>query len=130
MSKELLFDTGVLLDIYKGRNRIKPYFDAYVKAGRLNYISVISEAELWRGLHAHEIDRHNLLLAQFTILPLRSESARLAGSWMQQYQAIGLGWMDAFIVATAVIADLTVLTRDKRLANLLVGRSNFVLYDE
>lgn len=128
MSKELLFDTGALIDIYKGRSRIKPYFDTFIKAGKLNYISVISEAELWRGLHANEVDRHNLLLAQFVILPLRSEAARLAGSWMQQHQAIGLGWMDAFIVATAATADRPVLTRDKRLANLLASQSAFELY--
>lgn len=129
MSKELLFDTGALIDIYKGRSRIKPYFDAFIKAGKLNYVSVISEAELWRGLHANELDRHNLLMAQFTVLPLRSEAARLAGSWMQQNQAIGLGWMDAFIVATATTSDLTILTRDKRLAHLLANQTAFELYE-
>lgn len=129
MSKELLFDTGALLDIYKGRNRIKPYFDHYVKTGKLNYISVISEAELWRGLRTHEVDRHNVLLAQFIVLPLRSEAARLAGSWMQQHQAIGLGWMDALIVATAATANLVVLTRDKRLGDLLATQSAFELYE-
>ncbi len=129
MRNELLFDTGALLDIYKGRERIKPYFDHYVKTGKLNYISVISEAELWRGLRAHEVDRHNVLLAQFTVLPLRSEAARLAGSWMQQHQAIGLGWMDALIVATAAMVDLSVLTRNKRLADLLGSQSAFALYE-
>lgn len=129
MGKELLFDTGALLDIYKGRDRIKPYFDAYVKAGKLNYISVISEAELWRGLRAHEVDSHNILLAQFVRLPLRSEAACLAGSWMQAYHPSGLGWMDAFIVATAAIADLVVLTRDKQLANVLTRQSAFELYE-
>lgn len=129
MSKELLFDTGALLDIYKGRDRIRPFFDDYIKAGKLNYISVISEAELWRGLRTHEVEKHNLLLTQFTRLPLRSEASRLAGSWMQQYQAIGLGWMDAFITATAATAELTVLTRDKRLVNLLASQTAFVLYE-
>lgn len=128
MSKELLFDTGALLDIYRGRPRIKPYFDAYIKAGRLNYISVISEAELWRGLRANEVEKHNILLAQFVVLPLRSETVRLAGAWMQQHQADGLGWMDALITATAVVGGLTVLTRDKRLADLLAAQLPFELY--
>lgn len=129
MSKELLFDTGALIDIYKGRPRIKPYFDAYITAGKLTYISVISEAELWRGLRAGEMEKHNALFAQFVILPLRSEAARLAGEWMQQYHAIGLGWMDAFIAATAVTADLTILTRDKQLASLLANQLAFELYE-
>jgi predicted nucleic acid-binding protein len=129
MSKELLFDTGTLIDIYKGRQRIKPYFDTYIKADSLSFISVISEAELWCGLHAGELDRHNALIAQFVVLPLRSDAARLAGRWMQQYHSIGLGWMDALIVATATVADVTVLTRDKRLTNVLVEQAAFELYE-
>lgn len=129
MSKELLFDTGALIDIYKGRPRIKPYFDAYIKAGQLTYVSVISEAELWRGLRAGEMEKHNALFAHFVILPLRSEAGRLAGEWMQQHHAIGLGWMDAFIAATAVTADLTLLTRDKQLAKLLATQLTVELYE-
>ena len=37
-----LFDTGALIDIYRGRERIRPYFEAL--AERPAYISVISEA--------------------------------------------------------------------------------------
>ena len=48
---------------------------------------------------------------------------------MQQYGARGLGWMDALIVATARLADLPVLTRDRRLTDLLAGQAEFILYD-
>lgn len=52
-----------------------------MKAGKLNYISVISEAELWRGLRVREVDSRNiLLLAQFVRLPSRSEAACLDAS--------------------------------------------------
>ncbi len=129
MSKELLFDTGALIDIYKGRQRIKPYFETYIKADGLSFLSVISEAELWRGLHAGELDRHNALIAQFVVLPLRSEAARLAGRWMQQHHSTGLGWMGALIVATAAVADVTVLTRDKRLRDVLAKQAAFELYE-
>ena len=126
--QEWLFDTGCLIDIYLGRERIKPYFDAILQQEAMVYLSVITEAELWRGLRVGELDKHEALLAQFIILPLRSEAARLAGKWMQQYQAVGLGWMDAFITATAVTADVPVLTRDKRLANALASEALFELY--
>ncbi|MCC6568354.1 MAG: hypothetical protein IT315_03870 [Anaerolineales bacterium] len=56
------------------------------------YISVLTEAELWRGLHADEVERHELLIERFISLPLDSDAARLAGSWMQNYSSIGLGW--------------------------------------
>lgn len=126
--QEWLFDTGCLIDIYLGRERIKPYFDAILQQEVAFYLSVITEAELWRGLRVGELDKHEAMLAQFIVLPLRPETARLAGKWMQQYQATGLGWMDAFITATAVIADVPVLTRDKRLANTLASEALFELY--
>jgi len=125
---DLIFDTNCLIDIYHGRERIRPYFGA-VRDGQLNgYLSVITEAELWRGLRMGELSRHEALLSQFTILPLRSETARLAGIWMQQYGQTGLGWMDAFIAATAKTTSLAVLTRDKKLAQVLASEARFKLY--
>ncbi|MCA9943172.1 MAG: hypothetical protein KC449_06800 [Anaerolineales bacterium] len=37
--------------------------------------------------------------------------------------------MDTFIIATAATSELTVLTRDKRLVNLLASQTAFVLYE-
>jgi predicted nucleic acid-binding protein len=129
MTTDLLFDTGTLIDIYKGRERIRAYFDTLL-AGELNaYLSVISEAELWRGLRAGEEQRHDALISHFTTLPLHSRSARLAGRWMQSYLNDGLGWMDALITATAVEANATVLTRDKRLVRVLQNHAAFLHYE-
>lgn len=125
---ELLFDTNALIDIYRGKNSIKPYFDALLAETILPYISVLTEAELWRGLHADETQKHEVLMERFISLPLDSDAVRLAGSWMQKYSASGLGWMDALISATAKTAGLTVLTRDKRLASVLSPELNFELY--
>ncbi len=125
---ELLFDTTALVDIYRGHTAIRPYFNAILADDVLPYISVITEAELWRGLHAEELERHELTLAQFITLPVESATARLAGSWMQRYEPTGLGWMDALIVASAKLAELPVLTRDKRLAEVLAREAEFELY--
>ena len=125
---ELFFDTGCLLDIYHGRERIRPYFDEMMAGGVRSYLSVITEAELWRGLRPGEVARHEALFARFTILPLRSEAARLAGQWMYVYQAHGLGWMDALIAATAHTAQLPLLTRDKKLVSVLGSEVHFDLY--
>jgi predicted nucleic acid-binding protein len=130
MSKqqEWLFDTGCLIDIYWGRDRIRPAFDSILAGELTPYISVITEAELWRGLHAGEVEKHQVLLAQFTILPLRSDAARLAGAWMQHYQADGLGWMDALITSTAKVNEIAVLTRDRKLTQVLAREAKFTLY--
>lgn len=125
---ELLFDTNALVDIYRGHSSIKARFDAILDGSLLPYVSVITEGELWRGLRPDELERHELLLSQFISLPLDSDAARLAGTWMQKYANSGLGWMDALISATGKIADLPVLTRDKRLENVLSSEINFELY--
>ena len=69
------------------------------------------------------------LIEQFTVLPLNSEVARLAGSWMAHFDNAGLGWMDAFIAASAKLTDMPLLTRDNRLASLLEKELTFVVYD-
>jgi predicted nucleic acid-binding protein len=125
---ELLFDTNALADIYRGQAGIKAHFESILAGDLLPYISAITEAELWRGLHPGEVERHELLLSQFISLPLDSDAARLAGTWMQKYASSGLGWMDALISATGKIADLPLLTRDKRLAEVLYAETSFELY--
>ena len=126
--QEWLFDTGCLIDIYLGRERIRPFFDHILTGETTSYMSVITEAELWRGLRAGELEKHQSLIDQFAVLPLRSEAARLAGGWMQQYQADGLGWMDALITATANVNDIAILTRDKKMAQVLTAEADFTVY--
>lgn len=125
---ELLFDTTALIDIYRGKSSVKNYFDLILDGSLLPYISVLTEAELWRGLHADEVERHELIIERFISLPLDSDAARLAGSWMQKYSSTGLGWMDAMISATGSVAGLVVLTRDQRLATVLSMEVKFEAY--
>ena len=125
---ELLFDTNALVDIYRGQESIKAHFESILDGRLLPYVSVITEAELWRGLRSNEVERHELILNQFISLPLDSDAARLAGTWMQKYATSGLGWMDALISATGKIAELPVLTRDKRLVGVLSSETKFELY--
>jgi predicted nucleic acid-binding protein len=47
---------------------------------------------------------------------------------MQKYEAQGLGWMDALIVATAQKAGLLILTRDAKLARVLADEARFEVY--
>lgn len=128
MPVEMLFDTNALVDIYRGQESIKTRFESILDGSLMPYVSVITEAELWRGLRPDEIERHELILGQFISLPLDSDAARLAGAWMQRYAATGLGWMDALIAATGKVAGLPVLTRDKRLAKVLASETGFELY--
>ena len=62
---EFLFDTNALIDIYRGRGFVKPYFDAILDESLLPYVSVLTEAELWRGLRPEELERHELMMERF-----------------------------------------------------------------
>ena len=123
-----LVDTGALIDIYRGRQRIRSFFDDIVGGSVIACVSPITEAELWFGLRPGEREQHEALLSYFIALPLVSEAGRLAGEWMRQYAPQGLGWMDALIVATATLTAVPVLTRDRRLAELLAEEAKFILY--
>ena len=123
-----LFDTAALIDIYHGRERVRPYFDRLFEGSATAYISPLSEAELWMGLRPNELARHEALLAYFQALPLTSAAGRLAGEWMRRLRPERLGWMDALLVATAAVADVAVLTRDRRLAETLGAEAQIILY--
>lgn len=125
-----LFDTAALIDIYHGRERVRPYFDQLLEQNDAftAFISPVSEAELWLGLRPNELERHEALLSRFVALSLNSTAGRLAGEWMRRFGAQGLGWMDALIVATAAAANIPVLTRDQRLVRVLGSEAEFILY--
>ena len=125
---EMVFDTGALIDIYRGRRVMRPRFQAVVEGELTGYLSVLSEAELWRGVKPTELERHEAILSHFNSIALESEMARLAGAWMQKYEAHGLGWMDALIVATAKKSGFTLLTRDAKLARVLKDEAHFEVY--
>jgi predicted nucleic acid-binding protein len=126
--QELLFDSTALVDLYRGRAALRPYLDALIARDMTGYVSVITEAELWHGLHVGEIEHHEALLALFTRLSLDSAAARQAGAWMQRYGPRGLGWMDALIVATSHQVNLSVFTRDLRLFRCLESEAKFQPY--
>lgn len=126
--QELLFDSTALIDLYRGQRVLLSYLERLIAGELKGYVSVITEAELWRGLRVDEVERHEALLALFTRLPLDSAAARQAGAWMQRYARQGLGWMDALIVATGRRAGLTVLTRDLRLVACLGSEAAFQTY--
>ena len=75
---ELLLDTNALVEIYRGQASIKSHFESILNGSLMPYVSVITEAELWRVLRSDELERHELLLSQFISLPLDTDATRLA----------------------------------------------------
>lgn len=92
---ELFFDTSALVDTYRGQVNINAHFELILVGNLMREISVITEAELWRGLLPDELEYYELFLSQFISLPLASDVARLTGIWMQKCANTGLVGMDA-----------------------------------
>lgn len=99
---EILVDTDILIDHLRGHRRFAPTEPvAY---------SVVTRAELFAGRSSEEalIDR---LLAPFVELSVDRAVAQQAGRLRRE---TGIRMPDALIAATAVVHDLTLITRNRR----------------
>lgn len=96
---ELLVDTDVCIDHLEGARRLP-------RRGRLGY-SVITRAELLAGDPAHEPAVRRLLAGMDELVVDRRVAER-AGS----LRRLGLRMPDALIGATALVHQLTLLTRN------------------
>lgn len=126
-----LADTTLLLDLYRRRDLAKDYFDK-LESGQINFsISVITESEIWYG-----IKDDNELLYWLALLDLiesddvNSEIARKAaeiyrdyGHYMGKSSNNDFRFMgDAFIAATCVILDKTLITANRKHFHQLESR--------
>jgi len=100
---EVLVDTDVLVDHLRGAARLWSGRD------RLAY-SVITRAELFAGRGAEE-QKVAAVLAPFRELPVDREVAEAAGRLRRE---TGIRLPDALIAATALVAGLPLLTRNRR----------------
>lgn len=100
---ELLVDTDVLVDHLRTGSGFEP-------AGNRVSCSVVTRAELFAGRNTDEQVVRRLLDA-FRELEVDRGIAELGGRLRRE---TGLGLADALIAATALLHDLSVLTRNTR----------------
>lgn len=100
---EVLVDTDVLVDHLRGAARLWPGRDRLA-------CSVITRAELHAGRGAEE-RTVAAMLAPFRELPVDREVAFAAGRLRRE---TGIRLPDALIAATALVAGIPVLTRNRR----------------
>lgn len=108
---EYLLDTGVLIRHLRGRSQMKEHFAWLVSQGRV-WMSVLTRAELLRGMRDHERQRTIALLNTVPSLAVDVTTADLAGDLMREYlqQGITLDLADAIIAATAIRQELILAT--------------------
>ena len=113
MADALLFDTDVLIEYLRGRQRAAQFF------GSLDdeplYVSVITVAELYAGVREDEERSLADFLELFDKVPLDSAVARRAGLLTNHYGPThGTGLADAVIAASADTTNATLVTFNDR----------------
>ena len=113
MAERLLFDTDVLIEYLRGRQRAIEYLEGLTDD---MCISVVSIAELFAGVRDDgEEDSLKQFLLAFSALPVTGTVARLGGLYRRDYrQSHGTGLADALIVATAEENGATLVTFNQR----------------
>jgi predicted nucleic acid-binding protein len=89
------------------------YFRDNLEAGEVLAVSVVTVAEVMRGLRPDEMEATDRLLALFVILEVDELIARQAGAYLREFRRthqLDLG--DALIAATAMVRDAELITRN------------------
>jgi predicted nucleic acid-binding protein len=109
-----MFDSVVLIDYYRNRPAVIPYFEMVLNQEATGAFSTITELELWQGIRPGEEERHEAMLALLERVPLDGAIARRAGQLRQQIGLRQLSLPDAAIAASADLTGRTLLTRNTR----------------
>lgn len=118
-------DTNAIIYYLHAEENVRAFVDDSVQKASPLYISVITEAELFRfpGLLPHEESAIIDLLPAFSIVPLDSHIARIAGALGRVHN---LKLADSVIAATALFTGTTLVTRNtrdfKRVSGLFIER--------
>ena len=109
-----MFDSVALIDYYRNRPAVIPYFEIVLNQEANGAFSTITELELWQGIRPGEEERHEAMLALLERVPLDGAIARRAGQLRQQIGLRQLSLPDAAIAASAELTGRTLLTRNPR----------------
>lgn len=118
---DYVFDTTVIIDYFRRRPEVRPYFQRLREGSDTAAFSTVTEAELWEGLRPNEEERHEAILRLLRRIAVNSGIARAAGRLRRQYAYDSQGkqhndWLpmpDALIAATAIVSRRTLVSRDR-----------------
>lgn len=113
MNNALLFDTDVLIEYLRGRQRAADYLNSVEESDW--YISAMTVAELYAGMRSSEDEQMRDFLTLFDVVVVDADQARQAGRWRNEFRdSHGTGLADAVIAAGARSVQATLVTFHER----------------
>ena len=120
MSKEILLDTDVLVDFFRGYEKAVAFVNAH--AHRIILSSIVI-AELYAGVKG-DAERTALenFVSLFRVVPVSVEIARAGGLYKRDYsKSHGVGLADAILAATAEMENAELKTLNTKHYPMLKG---------
>lgn len=113
----MVFDTNILIAYLRGEDIVITAIEESARQGRALLISAISIGEVlaFPGLTELDIVSIKKFLDRFIIINVDEQIAELAALVRRRY---GIALADAIIVATALLRNVPLVTRDKRLKKI------------
>lgn len=114
MSKGYLLDTNIAIAILINEKIVIDFIQQASRDKMSIYFSAITECEVFAGLKPEEQLRAEKLFTSKRCIDVASENAKLAGTIRREQKSNGrkLKTPDAIIIATALINELTLVSRD------------------
>lgn len=108
----LVLDTDIFIDLLRGFEKAKRYFEELNREDNIIYYSAVTEIELVSGKECNKIEKKAeiiKILSQFSKIPVDNKIAIKAGDFRREY---GTAFTDAVIAATAFAMKAKLVTRN------------------
>lgn len=108
----LVLDTDIFIDLLRGFEKAKKYFEELGREDNIVYYSAVTEIELISGKDCNRIDKKAEIieiLSQFSKIPVDNMIAVKAGDFRREY---GAAFTDAIVAATAFFMKAALVTRN------------------
>lgn len=128
----LLFDTTVFIDYFRKKADANVLITQAASGMIAASISVITSAELWKGVCKRSDERaHELVISPFERIPVSHELAVRGGelSCLCVQQGYTVTVPDGILGATAEKYNLTIVTRNRKHFNELQKIANFKIQE-
>ena len=108
----LVLDTDIFIDLLRGFEKAKKYFEELDKEDNIVYYSAVTEVELISGKECRKIEKKAeiiKILSQFSKISVDNRIAVKAGDFRRE---CGTAFTDAVIAATAFFMKANLVTRN------------------